>query len=63
MHRRSVRSPLRPRELLLPGQDSGGYPRDEPHRRSVHRLHVLPEEVSFKERTAAATAAADAFYS
>ena len=45
VHRFSVRSPLRHRKLLLSGPDHGGYPREEPFHGSVHRLHVLPQEV------------------
>ena len=45
MHRPAVCIPLRERELLLPGPDPGGHPREQSHRGAVHRLQVLPEEV------------------
>ena len=55
MYRPAVCLSLRHRKLLLPGPDPGGYPRDEPHREPVHRLQVLPQEVTL---SAAAIAAA-----
>ena len=58
MHRSVLCLPLRQRELLLPGPDSGGHPRDEPHREPVHRLQVLPQEVRLQRNAAAFLAAA-----
>ena len=46
MHRPAVRLSLRQRQLLFSGPDYGGYPRAEPHHGPVHRLQVLPQEVS-----------------
>ena len=58
MHRQVLRLSLRQRELLLPGQDPGRHPRDEPHHGPVYRLQVLPQEVIAEKRIAAAKAAA-----
>ena len=47
VHRQAVRFPLRRCQLLLSGEDPGGHPRGQPHRGSVHRLQVLPQEITF----------------
>ena len=46
MHRQVLRISLRHRELLLHGSHSGGHPRSKPHHGPVHRLQVLPQEIT-----------------
>ena len=46
MHRSAVRISLRFRKLLLSGPHPGRYPRTESCHGPMHRLQVLPQEVT-----------------